>query len=85
MFLGTRASIAPTWTRTGPDVTTAQINTFHWHVVDSQSFPLIVPGFSNLAENGAYSASSVYTPDDVADIISYAGDVRASYRPSPIL
>ncbi|KAF8262392.1 glycoside hydrolase family 20 protein [Lactarius quietus] len=49
------------------------INTFHWHVVDSQSFPLVVPGFANLAENGAYSASSVYTPEDVADIISYAG------------
>ncbi|KAN0127976.1 Glycoside hydrolase superfamily [Lactarius tabidus] len=49
------------------------INTFHWHVVDSQSFPLIIPGFTDIAENGAYSSSSVYTPSDVADIISYAG------------
>jgi hypothetical protein len=57
---------------------TTQINTFHWHVVDSQSFPLIVPGFTDIADNGAYSASSVYTPDDVADIISYAGAVRTS-------
>jgi hypothetical protein len=57
---------------------TTQINTFHWHVVDSQSFPLIIPGFTDIAENGAYSSSSVYTPSDVADIISYAGAVRAS-------
>ncbi|KAI0049453.1 glycoside hydrolase family 20 protein [Auriscalpium vulgare] len=50
-----------------------KINTFHWHVVDSQSFPLEVPGFTDVASKGAYSASSVYTPKDVADIVSYAG------------
>jgi hypothetical protein len=60
-----------------PDDTTAQINTFHWHVVDSQSFPLVIPGFADIAEKGAYSASAVYTPEDVADIVSYAGAVRS--------
>ncbi|KAI0250413.1 N-acetylhexosaminidase [Lactifluus subvellereus] len=49
------------------------INTFHWHVVDSQSFPLVVPGFTDIAEKGAYSADAVYTPQDVAHIVSYAG------------
>lgn len=49
------------------------INTFHWHVVDSQSFPLVIPGFTDIAEKGAYSAFAVYTPEDVADILSYAG------------
>ncbi|KAL6304443.1 N-acetylhexosaminidase [Sparassis latifolia] len=49
-----------------------KINQFHWHVVDSQSFPLIIPGFEELATYGAYSASMVYTPADVANIISYA-------------
>jgi hexosaminidase len=51
------------------------MNTFHWHVVDSQSFPLEVPGFTELAEAGAYSPSSVYTVADVNEIVAYAAAV----------
>ncbi|PCH40388.1 glycoside hydrolase family 20 protein [Wolfiporia cocos MD-104 SS10] len=50
-----------------------KINEFHWHVVDSQSFPLEVPGYTELAAYGAYSPQMVYTPSDVETIISYAG------------
>lgn len=50
-----------------------KINQFHWHIVDSQSFPLEVPGYPELSQKGAYSSSSVYSPSDVADIVSYAG------------
>ncbi|KAI0365306.1 N-acetylhexosaminidase [Pilatotrama ljubarskyi] len=50
-----------------------KINQFHWHIVDSQSFPLQLPGFTDLAEKGAYSSSQVYTQSDVRDIVSYAG------------
>ncbi|KAJ7162926.1 N-acetylhexosaminidase [Mycena filopes] len=49
-----------------------KINTLHWHVVDSQSFPLQIPGYTILSEKGAYSASKVYSPADVKDIVSYA-------------
>ncbi|KAJ7060864.1 N-acetylhexosaminidase [Mycena amicta] len=49
-----------------------KINTLHWHVVDSQSFPLVVPGFTVLAKNGAYNPSAVYNPSDVKDIVAYA-------------
>lgn len=51
---------------------------FHWHVVDSQSFALQVPGFEELSEKGAYTATSVYTPDDVSDLVAYAGAVSTS-------
>ena len=52
-----------------------QINQFHWHIVDSQSFPLELPGFTDIAQKAAYSSSSVYSASDVADIVSYAGAV----------
>jgi hexosaminidase len=51
-----------------------KINHFHWHVSDSQSFPLVVPGFEEIAQKGAYSAAQVYSPDDVNDIVSYAAE-----------
>ncbi|KAH9055259.1 N-acetylhexosaminidase [Lactarius vividus] len=59
--------------RTLDTLSCVHINTFHWHVIDSQSFPLVVPGFTDISQKGAYSASAVYTPNDVASIISYAG------------
>ncbi|KAG6889701.1 hypothetical protein C0992_004421 [Termitomyces sp. T32_za158] len=49
-----------------------KINTFHWHVVDSQSFPLVVPGYTELSAKGAYSSAQVYTPDDVKEVVAYA-------------
>jgi len=52
------------------------MNTLHWHVVDSQSFPLVVPGFEALSEKGAYNPASVYTQKDVQDIVAYAAAVR---------
>ncbi|KAF9266508.1 N-acetylhexosaminidase [Marasmius fiardii PR-910] len=58
--------------RTLDAMSLVKINTFHWHVVDSQSFPLQVPGFMELSEKGAYTPSSVYTQDDVKDIVAYA-------------
>jgi hypothetical protein len=57
---------------------------FHWHIVDSQSFPLVVPNFEDIARKGAYSADSVYTPEDVAHIVSYAGAVRPEFSSFPL-
>ena len=35
-----------------------------------------MPNYEDLAHKGAYSPKSVYTPEDVAHIVSYAGGVR---------
>jgi len=50
-----------------------KINQFHWHVVDSQSFPLQVPGFTELSAKGAYSSAQTFSPSDVQNIVAYAG------------
>jgi hexosaminidase len=49
-----------------------KFNTLHWHVVDSQSFPIQIPAYPKLSEAGAYAPHAMYTPDQVKDIIDYA-------------
>jgi Glycosyl hydrolase family 20, catalytic domain len=63
-----------------------QLNTFHWHITDSQSFPLSIADFPELAIKGSYSPHEVYSPDDVQDIVACAGAVSTlSFRRSPPL
>ena len=57
-----------------------KLNTFHWHIVDSQSFPLQIPGFEALSEAAAYDSASVYSPEDVTGIVQYANEVRTTLR-----
>ncbi|CAE6464182.1 unnamed protein product [Rhizoctonia solani] len=49
-----------------------KLNQFHWHIVDSQSFPLVLSKFPELAEKGAYSSKQVYTEADVKGVLTYA-------------
>ena len=53
-----------------------KINTFHWHITDSQSFPLEVARYPELAANGAYSSQETYSESDVQYIVQYAAAVR---------
>ncbi|GMN46842.1 hypothetical protein TIFTF001_016024 [Ficus carica] len=46
----------------------AKLNVLHWHIVDSQSFPLEIPSYPKLW-NGAYSESERYTIEDAKEII----------------
>lgn len=49
----------------------AKFNVFHWHVVDSQSFPF--ESASNpMLWKGSYSEYERYTQDDIKDIVEYA-------------
>lgn len=49
----------------------AKLNVLHWHIVDTQSFPLEIPSYPHLWD-GAYSVSERYTFSDAAEIVSYA-------------
>lgn len=52
-----------------------KLNMFHWHIVDSQSFSLVVPGFEDLSTAAAYSPTSVYSASDVEWIVAFAAAV----------
>ncbi|CAK7326000.1 unnamed protein product [Dovyalis caffra] len=43
-------------------------NVLHWHIVDTQSFPLEMPSYPKLWD-GAYSVSERYTFSDAAEIV----------------
>ncbi|XAR65834.1 Beta-N-acetylhexosaminidase [Bertholletia excelsa] len=49
----------------------AKLNVLHWHIVDTQSFPLEIPSYPKLWD-GAYSNSERYTMADAVEIVSYA-------------
>ncbi|KAL1406042.1 Glucosamine-6-phosphate isomerase (Glucosamine-6-phosphate deaminase) (GNPDA) (GlcN6P deaminase) [Vanrija albida] len=50
-----------------------KLNVFHWHITDSNSWPLDLFEFPLLAQKGAYRGR-VYSEDDVRDIVQYAGE-----------
>ncbi|KAM6573792.1 hypothetical protein CsatA_017872 [Cannabis sativa] len=49
----------------------AKLNVLHWHIVDTQSFPLEIPSYPKLW-NGAYSNAERYSIADATQIVSYA-------------
>lgn len=53
---------------------TVKLNQLHWHITDSQSFPLVLStkGLDVLAKTGAYSPEAVYDHHTVQYIIQYA-------------
>lgn len=48
-----------------------KLNVLHWHVVDTQAFPLEIPSFPKLWR-GSYTEMERYTIDDAKDIVEYA-------------
>jgi hexosaminidase len=49
-----------------------KMNVFHWHITDSQSFPIVLPSEPQLAEKGAYGEDMRYTVEDVKRIVEFA-------------
>lgn len=58
--------------RTLDGLAMVKMNTFHWHVTDSESFPLFLKSNPDLAKFGAYSRNKVYWPEYVTEIVQYA-------------
>jgi len=51
---------------------TNKLNTFHWHISDSASFPMYSQRQPQMAYYGAYSPNKVYYPADIREIVTYA-------------
>ncbi|KAL6645128.1 hypothetical protein ACP70R_016736 [Stipagrostis hirtigluma subsp. patula] len=49
-----------------------KLNVFHWHITDSQSFPIVLRTVPNLANFGSYSPTMRYTEQDVSRVVRYA-------------
>ncbi|KAL5274875.1 hypothetical protein ACFFRR_001113 [Megaselia abdita] len=50
----------------------SKMNVLHWHVTDSQSFPMEFPSVPMLHTFGSYSQNEIYTHKDVKHIIELA-------------
>ncbi|OWR46107.1 beta-N-acetylglucosaminidase 1 precursor [Danaus plexippus plexippus] len=51
---------------------TLKMNVFHWHVTDSHSFPLESRRVPQFTKYGAYSASEIYSSEEVRGLVEYA-------------
>ena len=51
-----------------------KLNVFHWHITDSNSWPLDLQAYPELAGRGAYSAEQKYSEEDIREVIRYAGE-----------
>ncbi|VDD95766.1 unnamed protein product [Enterobius vermicularis] len=49
-----------------------KMNVFHWHLVDSESFPYPSEIFKDLSAKGAYTPRHAYTREQVQEVIKYA-------------
>lgn len=49
----------------------SKLNVLHWHLVDSQSWPVEVKQYPKMTED-AYSANEMFTQDTLKEIVSYA-------------
>ncbi|CAH9085482.1 unnamed protein product [Cuscuta epithymum] len=48
-----------------------KMNVFHWHITDSQSFPLVLPSEPELAGRGSYGEEMKYSPEDVQKVVDF--------------
>ncbi|PSN48529.1 Chitooligosaccharidolytic beta-N-acetylglucosaminidase [Blattella germanica] len=74
LMLDTARNFLPTYAikRTLDAMAASKLNVLHWHVTDSQSFPLESPRVPQLSRFGAYSSRQVYSPQDVVYLLEYA-------------
>ena len=60
---------------------------FHWHITDSQSFPIALEKYpdttANMVKIGSYNKNSRYSVQDVKDIVEHA-NMRGTLNFKPV-
>lgn len=59
----------------------SHLNVFHWHFMDSDSFPVVLKSYPNMTDYTAFSKDEVYTAEMIKDIITYANSRGISVIP----
>ncbi|KAF7996749.1 hypothetical protein HCN44_002395 [Aphidius gifuensis] len=49
----------------------SKLNTFHWHITDSHSFPYVSKTLPKMSKYGAYTQKKIYSPDDIKEIVEF--------------
>ncbi|KNZ51349.1 beta-hexosaminidase [Puccinia sorghi] len=49
-----------------------KLNVFHWHIVDSQSWPIQIPSHPQLSQMGAYSQEETYSVEEIIELTRFA-------------
>ena len=50
----------------------SRLNVFHWHIMDSDSFPMYLESYPDMTKYTAFSSREVYTGRMIQDIVKYA-------------
>ncbi|XP_011171734.2 chitooligosaccharidolytic beta-N-acetylglucosaminidase [Solenopsis invicta] len=58
--------------RTIDGMAMSKLNTFHWHITDSQSFPYVSKTWPDFVKYGSYTPTKIYTSEMIKEIIDYA-------------
>ncbi|CAG9805205.1 unnamed protein product [Chironomus riparius] len=57
--------------RTIEGLAMVKLNTFHWHITDSQSFPFVLKSYPEITKLGAYSPDRVYSHEDIKEVVEF--------------
>jgi hexosaminidase len=49
-----------------------KMNVFHWHMTDSESFPMYMTEAPNINKYGAFDFESIYSQDDIKEIYAFS-------------
>jgi len=73
VLLDTCRHFLPVWMikKTITAMSYVKMNRLHLHLTDTGSFPLQIPSQPNMTRYGAYSATEMYSPEDIADLVQF--------------